>query len=103
MLYGQVFRDGKWCPVKLTETELDLWPLDWFELTLWDLCYFLEFGRIESEIWGGLRFWSCLWVGFSRRNWTGNYGFHTYAKFSCGFSLYLATSARLFRCEFVSG
>ena len=42
--------------MKLTETEPDLWPLDWFELTLWDLCYFLEFGRIESEIWGGLRF-----------------------------------------------
>lgn len=25
VLYGQVFRDGKWCPVTLTETEPDLW------------------------------------------------------------------------------
>jgi hypothetical protein len=55
VLYGQIFRDGKWCPVKLTETEPDLWPLDWFELTLWDLCYFFgiwknwvgDLGRLE--------------------------------------------------------
>lgn len=43
VLYGQIFRDGKWCPVKLTETEPDLWPLDWFELTLWDLYGFVLF------------------------------------------------------------
>lgn len=27
VLYGQIFRDDKWCPVKLTEEEPDLWPL----------------------------------------------------------------------------
>ena len=101
VLYGQIFRDDKWCPVKLTEEEPDLWPLGsiWFFFffgQMSDFCgwIWVDFGRV-------LRFGS-LWVGFSRGHWTGNHGFHIGAKFSRGFSLYESTSARLFRCEFVS-